>query len=558
MIVAGVIALVAACIPPPADGPAPIPPPPTFPEPPTAGPAKAVGTPEASTRPTELGWCAGIRGNGPRFFTHFGSLSRATESYGFPSCVAGGSSGSITSFFVESIWAGGYVTDCDGIECPPGEQRARGALLLKSVTALSEVGALADVFSVIDILGRLFSDFFGTVSDPGVADSFNTSMMRLQGDLDDIVNPEFSALLGQPITAPIFFADVVGALGRAFSFEVENSTVFVRPGLLSFDAIARLLGRAAGFYSAYGTFFDDARMRDWLVACAEPTVGLTWTQTGSVPGSGAATCRDEFLAIYGDYRTDYRDAGPIYTRLDDPIGTYLPTITTTGVLVGDAVQQWYDARRAYESLQPVVFEPSFDDVRFGYWGQPDDLAVIDAQLQVDFPDDIVTTRFLPLGPQPWREVLTASPAEPGLAAAQRLATGGLSVGGWPDPLRIQVLDALGATATVAINRLGGIGSFTQSAASTLGASPEEVAAQFSLDPPFDSSFARSLEVASGVWCSDWDAPALLDFEGLFADGYQGTLITDDPYFTGVADPYAGIDPDAQIPGCTPGLALDAP
>ena len=67
-------------------------------------------------------------------------------------------------------------------------------------------------------------------------------------------------------------------------------------------------------------------------------------------------------------------------------------------------------------------------------------------------------------------------------------------------------------------------------------------------------YTLSAAEAAGVWCSDWDLPAILDFEGLFADGYTGTFITSDPYFTEVASPYPGIDGAAQILGCTPGLA----
>src|SRR5512141_842017 len=47
--------------------------------------------------------CAAVRGNGESILTHFASLSRIVEHYGVVDGMAGGSSGSITTFTYESI-----------------------------------------------------------------------------------------------------------------------------------------------------------------------------------------------------------------------------------------------------------------------------------------------------------------------------------------------------------------------------------------------------------------------------------------------------------------------
>lgn len=55
--------------------------------------------------PATSSTCAGIRGNGQNLFAHYGALARHVEEYGAITCAAGGSSGSIITFLLESIWA---------------------------------------------------------------------------------------------------------------------------------------------------------------------------------------------------------------------------------------------------------------------------------------------------------------------------------------------------------------------------------------------------------------------------------------------------------------------
>ncbi|NNE73490.1 MAG: hypothetical protein HKN26_07500, partial [Acidimicrobiales bacterium] len=104
----------------------------------TAAPATAAGrsgdyVPERPAARSST--CAGVRGNGQNLFAHYGSLARHVEEYGAITCVAGGSSGSITAFILESIWANPDVHNCrnDRPGCNRRGRDARMALLLKSV-----------------------------------------------------------------------------------------------------------------------------------------------------------------------------------------------------------------------------------------------------------------------------------------------------------------------------------------------------------------------------------------------------------------------------------------
>lgn len=530
-----------------------VPPPPSYPPPPS-DPVRPPGAPSASPRPVAIEWCAGIRGNGTRFFSHFGTLARMSESYGPPSCVAGGSSGSITSFLVESIWAGGHVTECTAGPCSDSERNARAALLYKSVTDLFDVGIVADLFFVLGVIQQFAAEPVQVLGNRPLLAAYETASANVQRDLADVIDPELRALLASSPFAALQLADVVGALGSALNFELESSLVFIRPGLVNFGAIADILGRAASFYAGYGTYADPAAMDAWLSDCAVATVGDTWQETAAL-ATPDGTCGARFREMYAVYRSAVQSAPTVTTRLDDPVGRYLPVLATTAVLTGDAVAQWYEARADYDAYRTVEFTPDFADVRFGYWGNEADLATVQEGLESQFPGDPVTERFLPLGAQPWREVMLSSPAEPGFAAARRLAQGALGVGGWSDPLRVQVVKSLGANRVVAVTKQGGVGTFERNAAIVLGASPIQVDDLFSLEAP--SSFGRALAEAEGVWCSNWDAPDMLDDAGLFADGYDGTFITSDPSFTG-AGAAPNVDSAAQIGGCTPGLAIAYP
>ena len=89
--------------------------------------------------------CAGIRGNGQNLFAHYGSLARHVEEYGAIKCAAGGSSGSITAFLVESIWASPDVHNCRRGRCGIRARDARMSLMLKSVIGLVDTGLFEDV-----------------------------------------------------------------------------------------------------------------------------------------------------------------------------------------------------------------------------------------------------------------------------------------------------------------------------------------------------------------------------------------------------------------------------
>lgn len=503
-------------------------------------------------RPTaQKSTCAGIRGNGPNLFAHYGALARHVEEYGVITCAAGGSSGSITAFLMESMWANPELHNCDGDLCSKRELEARQSLMLKSVVGLTDAGLFQDIDTVNGLItaietGDIKNQLNGENPLEGV-DAF----VRVLRDLGPLINPELIELL---LTSPdpVFHVnDIIDGLEDGVQFVVDDPRVFLRTSVLDFNEVASLFGVFGSFYAGYGPS-DNIAMADWLDACASASIGMTWEETALLTGSTGQSCGDEFTALFNHYREAFAVVGGP-NRADDPVGLYLPVFGVTGVLTGDAVNLWEEAREAWIAAMPIPFEPDFNDVGLGYWGQDKELRRMGRTLSRDY-DDLNAKQFVPLGAQSWREVLKSSPAEPGFSPGVPLASGTVSVGGWADPLRVLPLEALGAKQTIAINRLGGVGGFTESATELLNASPNDINALYSTTDP-ESSFYIGLDSATGVWCTNWDGQGG-DPNLLFNDAYNSPLITEDQKLLNPRFAYPNVGPNFSIAGCTPGVSVD--
>ncbi|MEL6892832.1 MAG: hypothetical protein AAFP84_14640 [Actinomycetota bacterium] len=493
--------------------------------------------------------CAGVRGNGQRLFAHYGVLARQVEEYGAVKCIAGGSSGSITAFIHESIWANPDVHRCGQRRCRIRERDARTALMLKSVVGLVDTGVVADVRLLADLVQDVSDlDIEALLAGPTPQEGVDAFVRALR-DLGPLINQEVVELL---LTSPdpVFHAtDIIDGLQKGLSFVVDDPRVFLRTSVLDTDAFALLLGSVGSFYAAYGPA-DRSGVAEWLETCARPSVGLTWEEAAVLPAADGETCGEQFGRLFDEYRERFADLGGP-NRANDPVGWYLPAFGVTGVLTGDAVDRWEAARAAWIAADPIPFEPSFSDVGVGWWGKERELRRMDRRLDRRF-DDLGSSQFVPLGQQTWREVLASSPAEPGFSPGVPLASGVVSVGGWADPLRVLPLEALGARRTITVNRRDGVGGFTEQVTRLLGASDADVAALYSPTDPA-STFFRGLDQADGVWCTDWDTPPASDVDALFADGYGAPLITENRRFLRPRNGYVNVGPDFVIGGCTPGV-----
>ena len=503
----------------------------------TAGPAIAEGG---------LDLCVGIRGNGPRIWAHFSSLARISEEFGSIQGAAGGSSGSVSVFLFESVRANPQTARCGHRRCSRRETAAREALLYKSLEGIQQAGLTADIATVLAVVEQIQTQGIeALLADPDTAAQGIAALIDILSDpaVRMLINPELFTLLQQS-PDPVFHAqDIIDSLSAALSFNVTDPNVFVRPGLINFAAIADLFGRLGSFLAGYGPI-DRHGLEAYLTACATPGRGLDWPAVAALPAPGG-TCGGLFTDLFDRYLAALGPNSP--SRLDDKIGKYATSLVTTSVLRGDAVPTFAAAKASYFAAMPISsLGVDFDDVRFGYWGRRRDLRRVRTLLRFFFRD-AKSAKFSTLGRATWREILQFSPAEPGLSRALELPNGQVSAGGWTDPVPSQVLKAVGCRRVVLINRRDGIGNFTTSVASLLGATSSDLDSLYDLSD-VNSGFTSALRAATGVWCTDWDAPDTLDIRALSAEGYAPPLETRNRRL--LRYPFAGTG--LGIPGCTVG------
>ena len=535
--------LLAACVASPADD--------AVVQPPCAGKCDgAAGVGDVDGDGTSL--CLAIRGNGARITAHFGALARLLEHHGLVDGVAGGSSGSVSAFLLESIQQNPAVYACDG-GCTNREAGERAAFLLKSIRGYAEVLLETDEALAFGEVGRLAAAIRERrvdellETDPAAAVAALEALLA-SPELRDLVNPELGALLAASPDPAHHAGDVVDSVSAGLSFTATDATIFVRPGVVRFPGFVERLGRVGSFYAGYG-LAEPGALADLLDACAPAARGRTWAEAAAAP-YGATTCGDAFRELVAGWRDD-RAQAPGRSRLDDPVGGTLPALVTTGVLEGAAVDAWRAARADYQAARQVALPVAWDDVGVGYFGDAGDLERVLAAGAAR--TDARSRKRRALGAATWRTALETSPAEPGLSRGVELADGRVSVGGWSDLAPVLVLEDLGCDQVVYVTREGGAGSFETGISRLLGLADADAPALFALDEP-SSSAHQALAAAGGVWCSDWDAPPVADLDAMTSIGYDAPFESTDPFFTMTIDPVPTLVDATGVAGCTPGVA----
>ena len=504
----------------------------------------------------EQSLCVGVRGNGARIFAHFGGLALIHEHYGPIDGIAGGSSGSISSFLTESIYANPHVRNCGGKTCDDRAFGARAALLYKSIEGYLMVMANSEEVQAIQLLIPLATQAQQLGLDEmlanGQIEEARQALLTLfqSEDLKDLINPELIDLLANSPDPQFHIEDIWGSIKSFGSFAVDNDRLFVRPGLIDFEAFADKIGRVGSFYAAYGPANADT-WTAFLDGCAEQGRERNWREVMTLDAGDGNTCGDHFAQLLTTWRTDLLvDEASYDSRINDPIGLYLPALISTSVLQGDAVNTFKNAREAYTNAQPYTWDINFDDVRFGYWGTNDDLNRVAANPQ-GFADD-KTARFLPLGQDTWRKALSLSPAEPGLTRALEINDTLVSAGGWSDLAPTLVLKNMGCDKVALVTRQGDVRGFGPAVARLLGMTPDQENALYDLTD-FKSGVTTSLDNSNATLCTNWDGFTDAQFSDVFDDAYTSPLESTDDFFTDNATPYSFIKESVELPGCSPGV-----
>mmetsp|Transcript_29784 Transcript_29784/g.43911 ORF Transcript_29784/g.43911 Transcript_29784/m.43911 type:complete len:648 (-) Transcript_29784:99-2042(-) len=514
----------------------------------------------------DLPFCAGVRGNGARIFSHFAVLARLVEDFGPLDGISGGSSGAITLLIHDAIVSSDLVTNCPGdVCCTYDEQNARISFLLRSFESITEtffpvmIAASALVIPQIlqkindkNILGNLLS-FDPKKQEKGLRDF----LKLLDKTVDEapfiktFLNPQVAqAIIGSP--NPIGMAeDIISGLDQIF--DSRSPLILVRPSILNWEGVAELFDVLASFLHGSEPVNVDG-MQLMLSQCA--VLGDTsWTQSASrlvwiglpVP----VTCQEIFTALLAEFVFTRDSKDPSYIK--NKIGKNIPTTVSTGVMTKDAYEEWDELNDRYLSsltfpVDTSDWNPPFEDVRFGYFGDKESLKrakeVVGAGKLYDDPK---SEKFLALGDANWKQVIMTSAAEPSLSSAVPIGKKEVSVGGWVDFGPAQVLAGMGCDRSILITRQDGTGSYSQGLMALMGATPAEVDLQYDFTVA-ESAWSISADLATGTVCTDWDGPSGTDFAAIAGDGLTAPFLHTDACFEALDGPAGSTD---QIEGCTP-------
>lgn len=519
----------------------------------------------------ELKVCAAVRGNGHYLLTHFGSLARLTEHYGTIDALAGGSSATVTMFLHESMKQNPLVASAKG-----RDKDLRMALLLKSI--LGYVQVLEGTPEAESIM--LLTGFVQKARAAGVftlqPKEYQLAAEKLQEllsnrNLIELVNPNALAMLQDKdqlgYASYEYKVNELKASAQSITgFKAADQKIFFREGIVSFDGLASALGRMANFYAGYEPI-DMNLMSDFVESCSVEAVNAdkSWPVIAQTP-TAKGVCGELFAKALKNFRASVMSgiAPSSRSRVDEPMGG--TTIVSTAVLEGSkAVKLYNESLVRYRQAQDPKFTVDFKDVRFGYWVPEKLAAAVDAGMAKGAADgDGKLQKFLDLGHNvTWRDVLRASPAEPGLSRAVPLADDRISIGGWSDLAPVQVLQAAGCDKVVYVTRRDAESNFLVSPTPIdhLRA-PLGVAEQLNMEEPdrlaiYDlqnqqSGFARALKAANSrgaVWCTDWNRFKDNEIAEMYLGAYDAEMTSHDPDMTSGSNAYKRQVP-GPIVGCT--------
>ena len=535
----------------------------------------------AAPRPVHPQLCTAFRGNGNLIFGHWGAMARVLEDFGPVQGVAGGSSGAVTSFLYENMYRSAAAWKCDNESraCTQREAGNRMALMMKS---------LVPYLDVIKDLSGLQSEMAGRsrISIGLKLKKINQAISSADWDtagqiiLALIDKPEFSPIVNQKLLQDLktglastnenikgaAVMNMVGA-AQALQWQIDDSSVFFRRGLIRMEQLGDKAGVVADFYAGIeGTSAKDLGL--FLDRCAKDSVGKDWFDINTMK-SGDATCGDLFNAAVGNHfkrvfeiveQDDTRSIKVKYASksIDEPVGKYLPVVAIDSFMADRASLAAFQA--AHVQFLKTGAAPALNvDVsalRIGYMARQDDLnnVVTKAKTRSDQKSQMADS----LGERTWRFILASSPLEPGLESAQCMVQDGtskspgewrsmadvpdatqcikLSTGGWIDLEPVNVLKDIGCEKVLMIHRAGGPTEFAEKMITFLSKTPDQaqntLKRLYDLSAPNASSYAQSITTADGVVCTNWDHMTSSDqstyLPCLVEHGYHSKILTSRP------------------------------
>jgi hypothetical protein len=527
-------------------------------------------------------YCVGIRGNGELIAAHWPAMARIVEELGMPQAIAGGSSGSITTFLVESV----ALNPDLALIVDPAERRQKQSLLIKSMPFYLQIlahhsqavsgfeflnGITNQGSEIAQILIRYLSS---SRSAKASHKNFTRDLVEALEKYGPLLNPEILRGLERH---PAYFQKA--ALESLEVFGKFNATtdrdIFFRPGLIDFKYFALLIGQIGDFYAGNVSKEQQKKILSFLDNCSKQGYAKQFSDIST-------GCQNEFAQLVGQYISapwsQYHNQ-----RIFEPLGLGLSSFATTSIIKGEAKEKFTQMMSAYNSANQSIdystYSINFDkDIAYGYWGQQSQLKKIQTGLQPFIQKgDLKSKKFLALESANWFEVLSLSPAEPGLANIQNLIRNSsresvlseltkdyqnrwtdlqphqkyVSAGGWSDLHPTLILKAYGCENIVYLTRQNGESIFGQTVFIRLTGTQNQIPfwKELSLNnnqgwdvkgteaehTPWnqlynlgnkESSFNRSLNETDAVYCTDWNSFDVFhgEMDSMLRDSYEAPVL----------------------------------
>jgi len=486
--------------------------------------------------------CAAVRGNGAKIFVHTNSLARIHELYGKLWGISGGSSGSVISLVVDSIYSNPLVSNCGEKKCSEVESASRAALLLKSFQEYPAVLAAFPESSLFFISAKISHELNNKnidqmfVEDPVKALKVFKELL-VSPQYSEYVNPEILDTLNKNKNPIAMAKDIISGIHGASNWTFDSPSIFVRPGAISYSVFADYFGRLASFYAADGRSSNLDGLNDFLNHCAVPGIGMPWTEVSKLP-SGSGTCGQQFSSLLTNYYKDSKNTGQkLLTLADKEVGQSLHVLATVTQIENNSAQMWRSAREQYLSDLKFDWAPDFNDWSIAYMGRERDLdqLLLNEKQFADFK----TRRARVLKNMTWRDILEHSPAEPSISRALEIRGGSVTTGGWLDSQPVQALANIGCEKVILLDTKFKEIKFQEKVSALLGADQIKLDQLFSLEDP-ESSVSTAVKHSAGVWCTNWNDVPVTDMAAMSALGWNGSLETVDPLLLTPKYPYKNI------------------
>lgn len=368
-------------------------------------------------------YCVAIRGNGENVSAHWAALGKIVEEAGMPKGGAGGSSATVSLFFIESVEKNPILNALKAKD--PVRARKAQAMMFKSmphyVSTLLEVENVVSVFAFMTELAASKAKgkdgFWGAIEAAKNYDQVAKAFSRFI----PLINPELLAGLKSPYTFNFYKNQMMDGISKFGAFDANTDlNLFVRPGLVDFKYFALWLGTIADFYAGNVESKIAEGMEKWIDDCGDASY------TKSFADPEFAQCAATFKGLVKAYVPQHMDSFA-HKRLFEKVGERINTFPTTSIVHADGAVRYKallaEFKKANAKADYANFTVDFEkELQYGYWG-PSNAKLTRMAQGLKQRKDLKSSKFRALGTANWFEVLSTSPAEPGLANFQRIPVG---------------------------------------------------------------------------------------------------------------------------------------